>query len=66
MFLTPKTTYFQLISFDNLHPYYTYQCTVAAYTVGVGPYTLPITVQLDPEGKLLLHSSIRFTTLQTV
>ncbi len=38
-------------SFINLHPYYVYQCTVAAFTVGEGPYTLPITIQLAQEGK---------------
>ena len=34
-----------------LHPYYTYHCTVGAYTVEVGPYTAIITVQTDEAGK---------------
>ena len=38
------------ITFSNLHPYYIYQCTVATYTIGIGPYTQPISVQLDQEG----------------
>jgi len=34
-----------------LHPYYTYHCTVVAYTVEVGPYTAIITIQTDEAGK---------------
>ena len=34
-----------------LHPYYTYHCTVGAYTIEVGPYTAIITVQTDEAGK---------------
>ncbi len=40
------------ITFNNLHPYYIYRCTVAAYTIGLGPYTQAITVQLNQEGIL--------------
>ena len=39
-------------TFTNLHPYYTYQCIVAARTIALGPYTDPITVQLLEEGNL--------------
>lgn len=38
----------------NLHPYYTYQCIVAASTIALGPYTDPITIQLLEEGKAIL------------
>ena len=34
-----------------LHPYYTYHCTVGAYTVETGPYTAIITVRTDEAGK---------------
>ena len=34
-----------------LHPYYTYHCTVGAYTIETGPYTAIITVQTDEAGK---------------
>lgn len=27
-----------------LHPYYLYECTVAAYTVGLGPFSSPVSV----------------------
>ena len=44
-------TFTTQITFSQLHPFYTYRCTVATYTVGIGPYTMPITIQLDQEGK---------------
>ena len=33
-----------------LHPYYRYQYSVAAYTVVVGPYSVPGTVQMPEDG----------------
>ena len=36
----------------SLHPYYTYEFTLAAVTVGVGPASIPITVRTDEDGKL--------------
>ena len=30
---------------EFLHPFYTYVCTVAASTVGVGPFSPPLTVK---------------------
>ena len=38
------------ITVENLHPFYSYNCRVAAETVGVGPYSSPITVQLNEAG----------------
>ena len=35
---------------DELHPYYTYSCIVAALTVGTGPFTEVTTVQLPEDG----------------
>jgi len=46
----PTSTSDTQITFTGLHPYYTYQFTVAAYTIGIGPFTIPINVQLEPEG----------------
>ena len=46
----PRNSFNTQITYSNLHPYYIYQCTVAAYTIGIGPYTQAITVQLDQEG----------------
>ena len=39
------------VTVGNLHPFYTYNCRIAAETIGVGPYTTPITVQLDEDGR---------------
>ena len=39
------------ISLPSLHPYYTYQISVAAYTVGVGPFVTEL-VQTEQDGKL--------------
>ncbi len=38
---------------NDLHPYYTYECKVAAATVGLGPYSNAVTIQLNEEGKKL-------------
>ena len=48
--LVSRSTSDTQITFINLHPYYIYEFTVAAYTIGIGPYTMPINIQLDPEG----------------
>ena len=35
----------------DLHPYYTYHCAIAAYTIGIGPYSdTNFTVQLKEKG----------------
>ena len=49
--LPPIKSYSTEYTVNNLHPYYVYQCTVAAYTTDNGPYTPSITVQLSQEGK---------------
>lgn len=38
-------------TFLNLHPYYYYECSVAAYTVSVGPISESISVRLEEDGK---------------
>ena len=40
------------VSINNLHPFYSYSCRIAAETAQVGPYTTPITIQLDEDGKI--------------
>ena len=49
----PTSTSATQITFTELHPYYIYHFTVAAYTVGIGPYTTPIIIQLEPEGSYM-------------
>ena len=35
----------------SLHPYYTYNCTVAAETsVGIGPFSSPVVIRLPESG----------------
>ena len=36
---------------ESLHPYYTYQCKIAARTIELGPFSSTITVQLLEEGE---------------
>ena len=36
----------------SLHPYYTYECSIAAVTVAYGPYSESITVQTEEDGRL--------------
>ena len=39
------------ITVPDLHPYYTYECNIAAFTVELGPYSNAITIQLLEEGE---------------
>ena len=45
------------ITLDNLHPFYTYSCRIAAETIGVGPFSVPITVQVNEDGKMSISMS---------
>ena len=57
-FTSANTT---ILSVPALHPFYTYTCIVAAVTVGVGPYSAAVEVELPEDSKqvysvlLLLH-----------
>ena len=37
---------------NDLHPYYQYSCSVAAETVGLGPFSVAVIIQLPEDGKL--------------
>ena len=39
------------VTVEDLHPFYIYICRIAAETVELGPYSAPITVQLNEDGK---------------
>ena len=39
------------LSLAHLHPAYTYQCSIAAYTVALGPYSEPFNVTTAEDGK---------------
>ena len=38
------------ITLASLHPYYNYSCVVAAYTVDIGPFSLPFSALTGEEG----------------
>ena len=45
------TTDSSSLNVTSLHPYYTYNCTVAAHTsVGTGPISSPFVIQLPESG----------------
>ena len=39
------------ITVESLHPYYSYRVSVAAYSVGLGPYSLEKSVQMPESGE---------------
>ena len=49
-YYTSNTTTLTILS---LHPAYTYQYRIAAYTIGLGPYSDPINITTAEEGKPL-------------
>ena len=53
MFVTSNETE---ITISDLHPYYTYECNVAAFTIDLGPYSNAITIQLLEEGQFPVPS----------
>lgn len=48
--ITVHTTTTPTLSLSFLHPAYTYQCSVAAYTVGIGPYSSHFNITTEEEG----------------
>ena len=38
------------VTLEDLHPFYTYTCSIAAETVGIGPFSEHITIQLPEAG----------------
>ena len=41
-----------MITVSDLHPFYTYSCSVAAETIGLGPFTAEQSIELPEDGKL--------------
>ena len=39
------------VTVEDLHPFYIYNCRIAAETIQVGPFSSPIAVQLNEDGK---------------
>ena len=48
------------ITLSSLHPSYTYICSIAAVTIGPGPFSPNITLQVFEAGKRKLSSTCRF------
>ena len=52
---TSTTVYHQSnttqITIEDLHPYYVYKYSVAAETIGIGPFSMIGTVQLDEDSQ---------------
>lgn len=46
------------VTVENLHPYYTYQCKIAAHTIDLGPFSNTIMVQLLEEGEPCSYRTI--------
>ena len=42
------------ITLSNLHPYYTYSITVAAYTIEEGPFSTPVTFTTLQDGMSII------------
>ena len=56
------------ITVTTLHPYYSYSCTVSAYTVAMGPYTEAVTAMTLEDSKptyLLLHLKCMHSNVYT-
>ena len=50
------------VNVTSLHPYYTYNCTIAAETtVGDGPYTRSITIVTLQDGRLVCVALMLYT-----
>ena len=45
--LTSEST---TVNVTSLHPYYTYNCSVAAETSAIGPFSSPVVIQLPESG----------------
>ena len=57
---TVHTSFSTTYSLTLLHPAYTYECVIAAYTVGLGPYSSPITVKTEEECMFKLKHAIYY------
>ena len=45
------TTGINAVNVSTLNPFYTYSITVAAVTIGSGPYGLPLSIKTPEDGK---------------
>jgi len=57
---TNLTSYSTSLTAESLHPYYSYNITVAAVTIGVGPFSAERTAQTSEDGQWMNNSSVVF------
>ena len=50
------------VSVPSLHPYYTYQWTVSAFTIGEGPFSAPQNISTPEDGRILLYCFVMMLT----
>ena len=48
------------VTVPSLHPFYTYNCTVAAFTVGEGPHSVEVTVTMPEDGTVHIHKIMHY------
>ena len=48
------------IHIGSLHPYYYYDCTVSAYTIGAGPFSQTVSVQTNQAGEYVVFILFAF------
>lgn len=53
------TSYTFSLLLSSLHPAYTYNCIIAAYTVALGPFSVDFNVTTDEEG-IVMHNAKTF------
>lgn len=46
------------ITLNNLHPYYTYSVSVAAYTISPGPFSSPLLLTTSEDGETILYNDL--------
>ena len=47
----------------SLHPFYMYNCTVAAFTIAVGPYSVELSITLPEDGMFIMVKPAGFQYL---
>ena len=50
-----SSTVYTNITVSPLHPFYTYHCSVAAVTIGIGPFSDAKEIQTLPDGKIVTY-----------
>ena len=49
------TSYNTLLSVSSLHPAYTYYCSIAAYTIALGPFSIQFNITTNEDGNININ-----------